>query len=104
MRCIRLKILSAMMALGMLGGCGGGTAGKVVTGLATAVTDGQLFCATAPGVVALATLSGSTLAPVLAKGASSAYVQRACGIVQGVAVAPPTTGAVPIVTIPAVTL
>ncbi len=63
--------------------------------LATIVTDGQLFCAQRGAVVALADLAG---APVIAEGASSAYVAAACAVIGAVPVAPPATGTtVPVV-------
>ena len=57
-----------------------------------AIADGQLVCQSATAVVALVDPAG---APVLAKAASSTFVQDACALVSGKPVALPT-GVVPV--------
>ncbi len=65
------------------------------------VMAGQLYCATRQTTVAVQTAG----APVIATGASKAYVDAACAAVQGVAVVPPADpSGVPHVTIPAVSV
>lgn len=66
--------------------------------LRTYVAEGQLLCSAGPGIVAMFSNSGAAL---LAKGATKAAVDTACGLINGVAVSPQgaPTGAV-LVTLP----
>ncbi len=69
-----------------------------LTAASQAIADGQLVCQVGPSFLALVDPSG---AAVLAKGNSAAYVQQACALVHGAAVAlPPLTAAVTAVVVP----
>ena len=70
--------------------------------VSTVLADSQLFCQVGPVVVAMAQATGASVAPILAKGASSAYVRAACAVVSGLAVSPPASaGSAPVLVIPA---
>ena len=58
------------------------------TQVGTAVQDGQLVCAVGPMVVSLSSTSG---AAILAKGATKAAVDAVCALISGIAVSPPGT-------------
>jgi hypothetical protein len=66
------------------------------TQVSNAVATGQLVCAVGPTVVALVDPTG---AAVLATGATQAFVNAACALVNGVAVSPPASGVAQTVTI-----
>ena len=52
----------------------------------TAVQEGQLVCAVGPTVVSLSSTSG---AAILAKGATKQAVDAVCALISGIAVSPP---------------
>jgi len=54
-----------------------------------AVLDGQLVCASGPTVVAM--YNATTGSAILARGASKAFVDQVCQIINGIPVSPPTT-------------
>jgi len=95
-------ILSAAAILS-LAACTPGTSAPVSAGtVSTVLADVQLFCQVGPLVSAMATSIGGTAAPVIARGASSAYVRAICAAVGGIAVSPPAApGAAPVLVIPA---
>jgi len=67
--------------------------------------DVQLFCQIGSLVSAVATASGSTIAPVIAKGASSAYLQAVCAAANAITVSPPAdANSAPVLVIPAVSI
>ena len=92
-----MRLIIATLSAVSLAACTPG-AGTVSTVLA----DVQLFCQVGPLVSAMATSSGGTASPVIARGASSAYLRGICAAVSGVAVSPPAApGAAPVLVIPA---
>lgn len=73
--------------------------------VATVLVDAQLFCQVGNVVAAMAQSSGASVSPILAKGASSAYVRAACAAVAGLAVAPPVNaGGAPVLVVPSVSI
>ena len=78
------------------------TAPVSASAITNVLSDVQLFCQVGPLVSAMATVSGSTVAPVIAKGASSIYVRGVCAAANGVAVSPPAnSNSAPVLIIPA---
>lgn len=94
--------MGALALVLTLGACAGGTVAVPAAAVSSTLDTVRLFCAVRDSVVALSTVSGGTVAPVIAKGASSAYVAAACAVAGGFAVSPPAVpGAAPVLVIPA---
>lgn len=88
-----------------LAGCTNGAAPVSATAVTNTLDSIRLFCAVKDSTIALATVSGSTVAPVIARGASSAYLAAACAVAGGFAVAPPSEpGKAPLLVIPATSI
>ena len=98
-----MRHIIATLSAVSLAACTPGTPGLLGAGMvSTVLADVQLFCQTGQLVSAMATSSGGTASPVIAKGASSAYLRAVCAAVSGVAVSPPAApGAAPVLVIPA---
>lgn len=91
----------ALAHLGLVGCAPNGALPVSASGLQAAAADVQLFCAIGQTTAAVAVATGSSAAPVLAKGASSAYVQAVCAAAGGFAVVPPKNpGDAPLVVVP----
>ena len=97
-------LLAYTLASGLaLSACGTATAPVSASTVSQVLVDTELFCQAGPLVAALAQASGSTAAPIIAKGASSAYLQGVCAAVGGFAVSPPAdASSAPVLVVPSV--
>ena len=100
---MKLAILGACALA--LAGCSNTTAPVSASSVAAVQADVQLFCQAGPLISAMATSSGASVAPVIAKGASSAYVKAVCAAANAVTVSPPANAAsAPVLVIPSVSI